>query len=158
MRRCSACSRTQPSQAISKHQLSGYLQKYYCFGFWVQVGAAPRVALQRRGVLSTSQESASFRGLTLIISMMSTSNHRSIKISSHVSHFPPPGTTTSATTLSTSEGKAAHAFRKAGKAAKFGDRAPPRGNYLRPCLPEAFVGWLVSPSRTSCLIYCLLLH
>jgi len=48
--------------------------------------------------------------------------------------------------LSAPEGEAGCTFRRAGRAAKFGDRAPPRGNNLSPHSPEAFMGWLVSPS------------
>lgn len=57
----------------------------------MQVWATPSVALQRQGVVNSSWELASFRGLVLSIRMLSTSNHPSIKISSHVSRLPSPG-------------------------------------------------------------------
>lgn len=80
-------------------------------------------------MLSTCRESAPFRRLTLSILTLSIPNHPPVKISSYVFPFPPPAPLPSAP-LSTQEGEAGDAFRRA---AKFGDRAPPRGRDLRPC-------------------------
>lgn len=75
-----------------------------------------------------------------------------------ISCFSMPISRTSTMALSSSPGETGDACRRAGRTAKFGDRAPPRGSDLQSHLPEAFVGWLMSPSRVLCPTWYLLPH